>query len=349
MDLNLFKAIRGLFSNDLSIDLGTANTLIYTKDVGIVLNEPSVVAIRESRGQKTVVAVGHEAKKMLGRTPGNIRAIRPLSEGVIADFQVTEKMLQHFIAKVHEQRFIKPSPRVLVCVPCRSTQVERRAIRESVLGAGARDVKLIEEPMAAAIGAGLPVEEANGNMVVDIGGGTSEIAILSLNGVVYAESVKIGGDKMDDAILSWVRRNYGCIIGESTAERLKTNIGCATEDSEKKEMTVTGRNLAEGIPESFTLTSNQIFEAMKDPLYGIVRAIRNALELSPPELSADIAERGIVLTGGGGLLRDLDKLISNSTGIPVIVAEDPLTCVARGGGKALEIMDKYNIDLLSTE
>lgn len=349
MDLNLFKAIRGLFSNDLSIDLGTANTLIYTKDIGIVLNEPSVVAIRESRGQKTVVAVGHEAKKMLGRTPGNIRAIRPLSEGVIADFQVTEKMLQHFIAKVHEQRFIKPSPRVLVCVPCRSTQVERRAIRESVLGAGARDVKLIEEPMAAAIGAGLPVEEANGNMVVDIGGGTSEIAILSLNGVVYAESVKIGGDKMDDAILSWVRRNYGCIIGESTAERLKTNIGCATEDSEKKEMTVTGRNLAEGIPESFTLTSNQIFEAMKDPLYGIVRAIRNALELSPPELSADIAERGIVLTGGGGLLRDLDKLISNSTGIPVIVAEDPLTCVARGGGKALEIMDKYNIDLLSTE
>jgi len=258
-------------------------------------------------------------------------------------------MLQHFIAKVHEQRFIKPSPRVLVCVPCRSTQVERRAIRESVLGAGARDVKLIEEPMAAAIGAGLPVEEANGNMVVDIGGGTSEIAILSLNGVVYAESVKIGGDKMDEAITSWVRRNYGCIIGESSAERLKTNIGCATEDSEKKEMTVTGRNLAEGIPESFTLTSNQIFEAMKDPLYGIVRAIRNALELSPPELSADIAERGIVLTGGGGLLRDLDKLISNSTGIPVIVAEDPLTCVARGGGQALEIMDKYNIDLLSTE
>ena len=334
MDLNLFKAVRGLFSNDLSIDLGTANTLIYTKDIGIVLNEPSVVAIRESRGQKTVVAVGHEAKKMLGRTPGNIKAIRPLSEGVIADFQVTEKMLQHFIAKVHEQRFIKPSPRVLVCVPCRSTQVERRAIRESVLGAGARDVKLIEEPMAAAIGAGLPVEEANGNMVVDIGGGTSEIAILSLNGVVYAESVKIGGDKMDEAITSWVRRNYGCIIGESSAERLKTNIGCATEDSEKKEMTVTGRNLAEGIPESFTLTSNQIFEAMKDPLYGIVRAIRNALELSPPELSADIAERGIVLTGGGGLLRDLDKLISNSTGIPVIVAEDPLTCVAREIGRA---------------
>ena len=214
MEFNIFKTFRGYFSNDLSIDLGTANTLIYAKDVGIVLNEPSVVAIRESRGVKTVVAVGTEAKKMLGRTPGNIKAIRPLSEGVIADFQVTEKMLQHFIAQVHEQRWIKPSPRVLVCVPCRSTQVERRAIRESVLGAGARDVKLIEEPMAAAIGAGLPVEEASGNMVVDIGGGTSEIAILSLNGVVYSESVKIGGDKMDECITSWIRRNYGCVIGE---------------------------------------------------------------------------------------------------------------------------------------
>jgi len=346
---NLFKMVGGYFSNDLSIDLGTANTLIYTKDVGIVLNEPSVVAIRESRGQKTVVAVGTEAKKMLGRTPGNIKAIRPLSEGVIADFQVTEKMLQHFIAKVHEKLFIKPSPRVLVCVPCRSTQVERRAIRESVLGAGARDVKLIEEPMAAAIGAGLPVEEASGNMVVDIGGGTSEIAILSLNGVVYSESVKIGGDKMDESITSWIRRNYGCVIGESTSEKIKYTIGCATSDSEKLEMSITGRNLAEGIPETFAINSEQIFEAMKDPLYGIVRAIRNALELSPPELAADIAERGIVLTGGGALMRDLDKLISNSTGIPVIVAEDPLTCVARGGGQALEIMDKYNIDLLSSE
>ncbi|NCX42633.1 MAG: rod shape-determining protein, partial [Proteobacteria bacterium] len=248
-----------------------------------------------------------------------------------------------------EQRFIKPSPRVLVCVPCRSTQVERRAIRESVLGAGARDVKLIEEPMAAAIGAGLPVEEASGNMVVDIGGGTSEIAILSLNGVVYSESVKIGGDKMDESITSWIRRNYGCVIGESTAEKIKYTIGCATAESEKLEMSITGRNLAEGIPETFTINSEQIFEAMRDPLYGIVRAIRNALELSPPELAADIAERGIVLTGGGALMRDLDKLISSSTGIPVICAEDPLTCVARGGGQALEIMDKYNIDLLSSE
>ena len=232
---------------------------------------------------------------MLGRTPGNIQAIRPLSDGVIADFQVTEKMLQHFIAKVHEQRFIKPSPRVLVCVPCRSTQVEEELLGNLLLGAGARDVKLIEEPMAAAIGAGLPVEEANGNMVVDIGGGTSEIAILSLNGVVYAESVKIGGDKMDEAITSWVRRNYGCVIGESTAEKIKQTVGCATEDSQKKEMSVTGRNLAEGIPETFNVTSLQIFEAMKDPLFGIVRAIRNALELSPPELAADIAEEELSL------------------------------------------------------
>ena len=249
---------------------------------------------------------------MLGRVPGNIEAIRPLKDGVIADFQVTEKMLQHFIQLVHGENFFKPSPRILICVPCQSTQVERRAIRESALQAGAREVRLIEEPMAAAIGAGLPVEEASGNMVVDIGGGTSEIAILSLNGVVYAESVKIGGDLMDSSITSWVRRNYGCVIGESTAEKIKHTIGCASPDSEDLEMNVTGRNLAEGIPETFTLKSTQIYEAMRDPLSGMVRAIRNALELSPPELAADIAERGIVLTGGGALMRDLDKLISSS-------------------------------------
>ena len=241
------------------------------------------------------------------------------------------------------------SPQVVVCVPSGATAVERRAIQESAEAAGARRVYLIEEPMAAAIGAGLPVEEASGNMVVDIGGGTSEVAILSLNGVVYSESVKIGGDKLDESITSWIRRNYGCVIGESTAEKIKYTIGCASTESEKLEMSITGRNLAEGIPETFTINSEQIFEAMKDPLFGMVRAIRNALELSPPELAADIAERGIVLTGGGALLRDLDKLISSSTGIPVIVAEDPLTCVARGGGQALEIMDKYNIDLLSSE
>ena len=285
---------------------------------------------------------------MIGRTPGHIQAIRPLEDGVIADFDVCEKMLRYFIQQVHSRRWAKP--RMVICVPSGVTGVERRAVQEAAEHAGARSpAYIIEEPMAAAIGAGLPVEEASGNMVVDIGGGTSEIAILSLNGVVYSESVKIGGDKLDESITSWIRRNFGCVIGESTAEKIKQTIGCCTEESDKLEMQVTGRNLAEGIPETFTLNSDQIFDAMKDPLMGIVRAIRNALELSPPELAADIAERGIVLTGGGGLMRDLDKLISNSTGIPVIVAEDPLTCVARGGGQALEIIDKYNIDLLSTE
>lgn len=347
MDFNIFKTIRGYFSNDLSIDLGTANTLIYTKDVGIVLDEPSVVAIRESRGQKTVVAVGTEAKKMLGRTPGNIKAIRPLSEGVIADFQVTEKMLQHFIAKVHEQRFIKPSPRVLVCVPCRSTQVERRAIRESVLGAGARDVKLIEEPMAAAIGAGLPVEEAVGSMVVDIGGGTTEIAILSLNGVVFSDSVRIGGDRFDEAIVNFVRRKYGSVIGDTTAERIKMEIGAAYLAKEVREIDVRGRNLAEGVPKSFTLTSDEILEALQESLTGIVQAVKRVLEQSPPELASDIAETGIVLTGGGALLRDLDRLLTHETGLPVILAEEPLTCVARGGGEALEMMDNRRLDTLT--
>ena len=349
MDFNLFKTVRGLFSNDLSIDLGTANTLIYTKDIGIVLDEPTVVAIRESRGQKTVVAVGHEAKKMLGRTPGNIKTIRPLSEGVIADFQVTEKMLQHFIAKVHETKFIRPSPRVLICVPCTSTQVERRAIRESALSAGAREVKLIEEPMAAAIGAGLQVEEATGCMVVDIGGGTTEIAIISLNGVVYSDSIRIGGDRFDESIVSYVRRKYGSLIGDSTAERIKQEIGCAFKSDALKEIDVRGRHLAEGVPRSFTLTNDEILTALEEPLEAIMRAVKQALEQSPPELAADIAESGIVLTGGGALLTDLDHRISNETGLPVVVAEDPLTCVARGGGKALELMDRHVLDLLSTE
>jgi len=253
---NLFKMVGGYFSNDLSIDLGTANTLIYTKDVGIVLNEPSVVAIRESRGQKTVVAVGTEAKKMLGRTPGNIKAIRPLSEGVIADFQVTEKMLQHFIAKVHEKLFIKPSPRVLVCVPCRSTQVERRAIRESVLGAGARDVKLIEEPMAAAIGAGLPVTEPTGSMVVDIGGGTTEVAVLSLGGIVYSRSVRVGGDKMDEAIISYIRRNHNVLVGEGSSERIKKEIGsaCPPNNGEGRVLEVKGRDLMNGVPKQLEIS-----------------------------------------------------------------------------------------------
>jgi rod shape-determining protein MreB len=345
----MLKRLRGLFSNDLSIDLGTANTLIYVKEKGIILDEPSVVAIRTVNGQRTVVAVGTEAKKMLGRTPGNITAIRPLKDGVIADFQVTEEMLKHFVQRVHDDSFVRPSPRVLVCVPCQSTQVERRAIRESVLKAGAREVRLIEEPMAAAIGAGLPVEEASGSMVVDIGGGTSEVAILALNGVVYANSLKVGGDKLDESIISYVRRNQGVLIGDATAERIKHTIGTASPDSEIIEMEVRGRNLAEGIPITFQMNSKQVYDAMLEPLSAIVQAIRTALEQSPPELSADISERGIVLTGGGAMLRDLDILISSQTGIPVLVAEDPLTCVAKGGGSALEIMDKYDIDLLSTE
>ncbi len=345
----MLKKLRGMFSNDLSIDLGTANTLIYVRDQGIVLNEPSVVSIRIHNGQKTVTAVGSDAKRMLGRTPGNIMAIRPLKDGVIADFQITEKMLQHFNHKVQENSLIRPSPRVQVCVPCKSTQVERRAIRESVMSAGAREVRLIEEPMAAAIGAGLPVDQASGSMVVDIGGGTTEIAIISLNGVVYSESVRIGGDRFDEAITTHVRRNYGSLIGDATAERIKKEIGCAFPSSEIREIDVRGRNLAEGVPRSFTLNGDEIVVALQEPLSAIVQAVKSALEQSPPELASDIAESGLVLTGGGALLRDLDKLLSEETGLPVIVADDPLTCVARGGGKAMELMDLHDIDLLTLD
>ena len=345
----MFKRLRGMFSTDLSIDLGTANTLIYVKDRGIVLDEPSVVAIRQQNGAKSVASVGMDAKRMLGRTPGNITAIRPLKDGVIADFHVTEKMLQHFIHKVHENNFITPSPRVLVCVPCKSTQVERKAIKESALGAGAREVYLIEEAMAAAIGAGLPVEEASGSMVVDIGGGTTEVAIISLNGIVYSDSVRVGGDKFDEAIATYVRRNYGSLIGEATAERIKQEIGCAFPGHELLEIDVRGRNLAEGIPRSFTLNSNEILEALQEPLSQIVSAVKGALEQSPPELASDIAERGLVLTGGGALLRDLDVLLAEETGLPVIVADDPLTCVARGGGRAMDMMDKSGFDIFSVD
>jgi len=348
----LMKSLRGFFSNDLSIDLGTANTLIYVRGQGIVLNEPSVVAIRQERGpggSKTIAAVGNDAKRMLGRTPGHINAIRPLKDGVIADFTVTEKMLQHFIHKVHEHQFLRPSPRVLVCVPCGSTQVERRAIRESAAGAGAREVYLIEEPMAAAIGAGMPVSEASGSMVLDIGGGTTEVAVISLNGIVYAASVRIGGDRFDDAIINYVRRNYGSLIGEATAERIKHEIGSAYPGNEVREIEVRGRNLAEGVPRSFILNSNEILEALQEPLSGIVSAVKTALEQTPPELGADVAERGMVLTGGGALLRDLDRLLMEETGLPVIIAEDPLTCVARGGGRALEMMDEKGVDVFATE
>ncbi|TPE52369.1 rod shape-determining protein [Maribrevibacterium harenarium] len=345
----MFKKIRGMFSSDLSIDLGTANTLIYVRDRGIVLDEPSVVAIRHNGNQKTVAAVGVDAKRMLGRTPGNITAIRPMKDGVIADFNVTEKMLQYFISKVHENSLLKPSPRVLVCVPCKSTQVERRAIKESAQGAGAREVFIIEEPMAAAIGAGLPVAEASGSMVIDIGGGTTEIAIISLNGIVTSESIRVGGDRFDEAITTYVRRQYGSLIGDATAEKIKTEIGIAYHTGEELQIDVRGRNLAEGIPRLFTLRSSEILEALQEPLAQIVQAVKGVLEQSPPELAADIGETGLVLTGGGALLREIDRLISEETGLPVIIADDPLTCVARGGGMALEMMDKHASELFSAD
>jgi rod shape-determining protein MreB len=339
----MLKRFRGYFSSDLSIDLGTANTLIYVKSRGIVLNEPSVVSVqREPRGGgKIVVAVGAEAKKMLGRTPGHITAVRPMKDGVIADFTYTEKMLQYFINKVHGNRFFGSSPRVLVCVPFGSTQVERRAIKESAAGAGARSVDLVPEPMAAAVGAGLPVHEARGSMVLDIGGGTSEVAVVSLNGIVYAASIRMGGDKFDEAITQYVRRNYGILIGEATAERIKIEIGSAYPGEQVREITVRGRNLSEGVPRGFTLNSNEILEALEEPLQGIVSAVRQALEKTPPDLGSDVAERGIVLTGGGALLRNIDKLITKETGLPVIIADDPLTCVARGGGRILELTQEH--------
>ncbi|MGZ8136555.1 MAG: rod shape-determining protein [Methylococcaceae bacterium] len=347
----MFKRIRGLFSNDLSIDLGTANTLIYIPGQGIVLNEPSVVAIKEDkiRGAKTIAAVGADAKRMLGRTPGNITAIRPLKDGVIADFAVTERMLRFFIEKVHKSKLLRPSPRILICVPCGSTQVERRAIRESAAMAGAREVYLIEEPMSAAIGAGLPVDEACGSMVLDIGGGTSEVAVISINGIVYSNSVRIGGDRFDEAIINYVRRNYGTLIGEATAERIKLEIGTAYPGSEVKEIEVKGRNLAEGVPRSFALNSNEILEALQEPLSGIVSTVKAALEQTPPELGSDVANRGIYLTGGGALLKDIDRLISEETGLPVYIADDPLTCVARGGGMVLEQLDKKGVSTFSLE
>ena len=339
----MFGFLRSYFSNDLAIDLGTANTLIYVRGQGIVLDEPSVVAIRQQggpNGKKTIQAVGREAKQMLGKVPGNIEAIRPMKDGVIADFTVTEQMLKQFIRMVHDSKLFRPSPRIIICVPCGSTQVERRAIRESALGAGASQVYLIEEPMAAAIGSGLPVSDATGSMVVDIGGGTTEVGIISLGGMVYKGSVRVGGDKFDEAIVNYIRRNYGMLIGEQTAEAIKKAIGSSFPGSEVREMEVKGRNLSEGIPRSFTISSNEILEALTDPLNNIVSAVKNALEQTPPELGADIAEKGMMLTGGGALLRDLDRLLMEETGLPVIVAEDPLTCVVRGSGMALDRMDK---------
>jgi len=339
----MFGSFRRYFSTDLAIDLGTANTLIYMRDKGIVLDEPSVVAIRHeggTNGKKTIQAVGREAKAMLGKVPGNIEAIRPMKDGVIADFVITEQMIKQFIRMVHPQSMMRPSPCIIICVPCGSTQVERRAIRDAALGAGASRVELIEEPMAAAIGAGLPVSEAAGSMVIDIGGGTTEVGVVSLGGMVYKGSVRVGGDKFDEAIINYIRRNYGMLIGEPTAEAIKKQIGSAFPGSEVREMEVKGRNLSEGVPRSFTISSNEILEALTDPLNQIVSAVKNALEQTPPELGADIADRGMMLTGGGALLRDLDRLLREETGLPVLVAEDPLTCVVRGCGMALDHLDR---------
>ena len=338
----MFGFLSGYFNDDLAIDLGTANTLIYVRGKGIVLDEPSVVAIRQEggpNGKKVIQEVGLAAKQMLGRTPGNITAIRPMKDGVIADFIITEQMIKQFIKRVHRSKFFSPSPRIIICVPCGSTQVERRAIRDAVIGAGASRVYLIEEPMAAAIGADLPVGEATGSMLVDIGGGTTEVGVIALGGLVYKGSVRVGGDKFDEAIINYIRRNYGMLIGETTAELIKKEIGSAFPGSEVREKEVKGRNLAEGIPRSFTISSNEILEALTDPLNSIVSAVKSALEQTPPELAADIAEKGMVLTGGGALLRDIDRLLMEETGLPVIIAEDPLTCVVRGSGKALEKLE----------
>jgi len=330
---------------NLSIDLGTANTLIYM-DGAVVLNEPSVVAIRNDRGslESTVIAVGQDAKNMLGRTPGSIEAIRPMKDGVIADFKVTEKMLQHFIRKVLRSGFFSPSPKVLICVPCGATQVERRAIKESAVGAGARDVYLIEEPMAAALGAGMAIEEASGAMVIDIGGGTTEIAIMSLNG-----SLRVGGDLFDSHIVKFVRREHGVIIGEATAEQIKEEVGSAFETSVVKKIEFRGLDVAKGIPVSFEITNTEIREALQEPLSTIVASVRTALEQTPPELASDIAENGLVLTGGGALLEGLDKLIHQETNLPIRIADDPLTCVARGGGVALDMISKHSMGFLAAE
>ncbi len=335
----MFSNLLGIMSSDMAIDLGTANTLVYVKGRGIVLNEPSVVAIVDHRGKKQVLAVGDEAKMMLGRTPGNIEAIRPLRDGVIADFETAEEMIKHFIRKVHNRRSFA-SPQVIICVPSGSTAVERRAIQESAESAGARRVFLIEEPMAAAIGAGLPVTEPTGSMVVDVGGGTTEVAVLSLGGIVYSRSVRVGGDKMDEGIISYIRRNHNLLIGESSAERIKKEIGTARppEDGNGRTMAVKGRDLMNGVPKELVINQRQIAESLAEPVGAIIEAVKVALEHTAPELAADIVDKGIVLTGGGALLGDLDQVLREATGLPVSIADEPLSCVALGTGRALEEM-----------
>jgi rod shape-determining protein MreB len=344
--VNLFDALLGMFSNDLAIDLGTANTLVYLKGKGIVVSEPSVVAVQSGpTGQRKVLAVGSEAKNMLGRTPGSIVAIRPMKDGVIADFDITEEMLRYFIRKIHNRRALI-RPRIVICVPSGITQVEKRAVRESAESAGAREVYLIEEPMAAAIGAGLPITEASGNMIVDIGGGTTEVAVISLAGIVFAKSVRVGGDKMDEALAQYLKRQYNLLIGERTSEDIKITIGSAYPDSAASSvegkwdsMEVKGRDLVSGIPKTLEINAEEIRAALSEPINAIVEAVRIALERTPPELAADIVDKGIVLAGGGALLRNLDQLLREETGLPVVIAEDPLSCVVIGSGKVLDELD----------
>ena len=329
-------SLLGRFSNDLAIDLGTANTLIYVRGKGIVANEPSVVAVqKDDSGRKRVLAVGKEAKQMLGRTPGNIMAIRPLRDGVIADFEVTEAMLRYFIEKVHNRKMLI-RPRMVIGIPSGITQVEKRAVRDSAISAGAKEVYLIEEPMAAAIGAGLPITEASGNMIVDIGGGTTEVAIISLSGIVYSLSTRVGGDKMDDAIIQYIKRKYNLLIGERTAEVIKITIGNAYPENEIRTLEVKGRDLVTGIPKTVDVTSEEIRDALGEPINAIVQAVKVALERTPPELGADIVDKGIVLAGGGALLKGLDTLLREETGLPIIIADDPLTAVVMGAGRALD-------------
>jgi len=331
-----------MLSSDMAIDLGTANTLVYVKGRGIVLNEPSVVAIMNKNGKKQVLEVGNAAKMMLGRTPGNIEAIRPMRDGVIADFEVAEEMIKHFIRKVHNRRSFA-NPMIIICVPSGATAVERRAIQESALSAGARRVYLIEEPMAAAIGADLPVTEATGSMIVDIGGGTTEVAVLSLGGIVYARSVRVGGDKMDDAIISYIRRHHNLLVGEASAERIKKEIGCARapEKGHEIRIEIKGRDLLNGVPKEITISQAQIADALQEPVSQIIEAVKVALEATPPELAADIVDKGIVLTGGGALLTNLDQLLREETGLPVSIADEPLSCVALGTGKVLEHINTH--------
>jgi rod shape-determining protein MreB len=343
----VFNQLLGFFSNDLAIDLGTANTCVYVRGKGIVLREPSVVAVkRDHRGTSKVLAVGMEAKRMLGRTPGNIVAIRPMKDGVIADFEVTESMLRHFIAKVHNSRRLV-RPRIIICVPTGITQVEKRAVKESAQSAGAREVYLIEEPMAAAIGSNLPITEPTSNMVVDIGGGTTEVAVISLSGIVYSKSVRVGGDKMDEAIMQHVKRKYNMLIGEGSAEEIKNQIASAYADADNHEMEVKGRDLVTGIPQNITITSEEVRKAISEQVDSIVQTVRMALEQTPPELAADIVDRGVVLTGGGSLLRGLDQLLREETSLPITVVDDPLSTVVMGSGKVLDnlqVLKEVTID-----